>query len=327
MREDSKPDRKKGGVAPFFLSAFFAALTLGALCQGAQQQEVFRFAVEVRTVFIDVFVSRNGNPVTGLTASDFEILDDGILQELNLVDPQDVYLSAMLILDTSASLSGPKLTHLRKGAHAFLDRLKKKDEAGLMVFNQYCQLRQPIGADLRLLHESLDRPVRGGYTSLHDALYSGLKLVGKANGRPMVVLFTDGQDNSSWLSEKDLLDFARESEAIVHAIGIRSPTVPSSDDRPAHKASQSSGSLDRAESLLRAITGITGGRDWYVDSSAGLEQVFLQVLEEMETRYLLRYQLTGAPKQGWHELEVKLKKRNGETIRARPGYMVTPRTN
>jgi VWFA-related protein len=171
----------------------------------------------------------------------------------------------------------------------------------------------------------LDQPVHGGYTSLHDALYTGLKLVGKADGRPMVVLFTDGQDNSSWLTERDLLDCARESEAIIHAIGIRSSDEPSPGDDLAVQSNQSSGSLDQAEHLLRGITSVTGGRDWYADSSAGLEQVFLQVLEEMETRYLLSYQLTGAPKEGWHELEVKLKKRNRETIRARPGYMVTTR--
>lgn len=338
MHEYSKsaePTRGKKGTGTFlgsfprekwYLCPFFLAVLLGAPHQETQSTDVFRFGVEVRTVFIDVFVSRDGSPVTGLTAGDFEIRDDGILQELDLMDPQDVFLSAMLILDTSASLSGPKLTHLREGAHAFLRRLKKKDEAGLMMFNQYCHLRQPIGADLDSLHESLDQPVHGGYTSLHDALYAGLKLVGKADGRPMVVLFTDGQDNSSWLTEKDLLDCARESEAIVHTIGIRS-TDPSSSGDSTVTPSGSSGSLDQAENLLRGITRVTGGRDWYADSSAGLGQVFLQVLEEMETRYLLSYHLTGAPKDGWHELEVKLKKRNGETIRARPGYMFAPRTN
>jgi hypothetical protein len=79
--------------------------------------------------------------------------------------------------------------------------------------------------------------------------------------------------------------------------------------------------LDQAENLLEEITKVTGGRVWYADSSAELEQVFLKVLEEMETRYLLSYQLLGVPSEGWHKLEVKLKKQKGETIRARPGYV------
>jgi VWFA-related protein len=304
-------------------------LILGALLQEAQAEKVFRFGVEVRTVFVDVFVSRDGNPVSGLTARDFEIFDNDARQEIDLVDPQDVFLSAMLILDTSASVSGPKLAHLQKAAHAFLRRLRKKDEAGLMMFNQYCHLRQAMGEDLRLLHVALDHPTRGGYTGLHDALYTGLKLVGEARGRPMVVLFTDGKDNASWLTDRELLDVARESEAIVHVIGIKpSDELPATNGSAKQKgSSRYSDSADRAEDLLRDLAGATGGRVWYAKTSAELEQVFLKVLEEMETRYLLSYQLVGAPEEGWHELDVKLKKQKGETIRTRLGYMVITTEN
>ncbi len=301
------------------------SLVLGALLQQeAPSESVFRFEVEVRTVFIDVFVSRDGSPVRGLTANDFEIVDQGAPQQLDLVDPQDIFLSVMVVLDTSSSVSGSKLAHLREAAHAFLRRLKEKDEAGLMMFHQYCHLRQAMGGDIRFLHESLDQPTQGGYTSIHDALYTGLKLVGEAEGRPMVLLFTDGEDNSSWLTEKELVNVARESEAIVHVIGLKSSNELSTiedSDRKKKKLNHST-SLDQAEDLLEEITKVTGGRVWYADSSAELEQVFLKVLEEMETRYLLSYQLLGVPSEGWHKLEVKLKKQRGETIRARPGYLV-----
>jgi hypothetical protein len=66
---------------------------------------------------------------------------------------------------------------------------------------------------------------------------------------------------------------------------------------------------------------------WYADSSANLEEVFLKVLEEMETRYLLSYQLHGSPEPGWHELKLKVKRRDGTSLRARPGYMVFPENN
>ncbi len=301
-------------------------LVLGALLQQETPPEnVFRFEVEVRTVFIDVFVSRDGSPVRGLTANDFEIVDQGAPQQLDLVDPQDIFLSVMLVLDTSSSVSGSKLAHLREAAHAFLRRLKEKDEAGLMMFHQYAHLRQAMGGDIRFLHESLDQPTQGGYTSIHDALYTGLKLVGEAEGRPMVLLFTDGEDNSSWLTEKELVNVARESEAIVHVIGLKSSnervTSTIEDSGGKKKSLNHSNSLNQAENLLEEITKVTGGRVWYADSSAELEQVFLKVLEEMETRYLLSYQLLGVPSEGWHELEVKLKKQRGETIRARPGYV------
>jgi Ca-activated chloride channel family protein len=141
----------------------------------------------------------------------------------------------------------------------------------------------------------------------------------------MVLLFTDGEDNSSWLTEKELVNVARESEAIVHVIGLKSSnervTSTIEDSGGKKKSLNHSNSLNQAENLLEEITKVTGGRVWYADSSAELEQVFLKVLEEMETRYLLSYQLLGVPSEGWHELEVKLKKQRGETIRARPGYV------
>ena len=76
--------------------------------------------------------------------------------------------------------------------------------------------------------------------------------------------------------------------------------------------------------MLQKIAESSGGRAWFADSSADLKQFFLDVLEEMETRYLLSYQLLGAPPEGWHELDVKLENGKGE-VRARPGYMVTPK--
>jgi VWFA-related protein len=291
-------------------------LLLGLVFQETPQDTVYRFDVEVRTVFVDVFVSRDGRPITDLTANDFEILDQGKRQDLELVDPQTFFSSALLILDTSSSVSGPKLDHLRSAAHAFVRGLKEKDQAGLLMFNHYCHLRRDLGTDFDSLHEALDRPIRGGFTGLHDALYTGLKLVGESSGRPMVVLFTDGDDTASWLSEEEILDVAKESEAIVHIIGIRSSDKLSPKDAPGNQ------STARIDDFLNNVARTTGGRVWYADSSANLEEVFLKVLEEMETRYLLSYQLQGSPEPGWHELEVKIKRKSGTSLRARPGYMV-----
>ena len=243
-------------------------LGLGLVFQETPQ-EVYRFDVEVRTVFVDVFVSRDGRPITDLTANNFEIFDQGERQDLELVDPQTFFSSALLILDTSSSVSGPKLDHLSAAAHAFVSGLKQRDQAGLMIFNHYCHLRREMGRDFASLHDALDRPIQGGFTGLHDALYTGLKLVGESSGRPMVVLFTDGDDTSSWLSEKEILEVAKESEAIVHIIGIRSSEELSPKDAPDKR------SAARIDDFLNNVARTTGGRVWYADSSANLEDVFL----------------------------------------------------
>jgi VWFA-related protein len=303
------------------------ALLLGLALQQEQPEKVFRFAVDVHTVYIDVFISRGGQPLAGLTADDFVVLDNGVAQEIDIVDPQMVHWSVILLLDTSASVSGERLEHLRAAAHAFVDGLTIDDEAALMTFAGLWQLRQGFTRDIAALHGALDRPVQGGFTGLNDALYAGLKLAGEGTGRPMILLFTDGADNASWLTAKELLKLVRESEAVVHVVGIKSSlqTTLSSGDGVTLRAPKLRDGLDliNASDYLEKIASSSGGRTWSADTSADLSETFMKVLQDMESRYFLSYQVQGTPRDGWHDLEVKLKKKEGAEIRARTGYALT----
>lgn len=274
-------------------------------------------------------MTRDGKALTGLTASDFEVLDNDVRQQIDLVDPDIVPLSTLLLMDTSGSVSGERLEHLRSAAHAFVQGLEEKDEAALMTFAQDWQIPLDLSGDFDLLHTALDQPARGGLTSLHDALFAGLKLVEEGSGRPMILVFTDGLDNASWITEVELLDVVRESEAVVHAVGFESTAeLPIRNTgtgvtlRPG-VGPRSSDLPERARDLLERLSGETGGRAWYADSSANLKDVFLEVLNEMATRYLISYQIQAPVPPGWHELEVKLKNHDADELRARSGYMVT----
>jgi VWFA-related protein len=126
-------------------------------------------------------------------------------------------------------------------------------------------------------------------------------------------------DNASQLQESDLLDIVRASEAIVYAVGVRSREgVYLRGRRPTNSWSQ------RAGRFLERLTESTGGQVWFADSSADLKEAYLDILAEMETRYLLSYQPEGAQEQGWHEIKVKLKGRKAGAVRARSGYLFTP---
>jgi VWFA-related protein len=231
-------------------------------------------------------------------------------------------LSTMLLLDMSESVVGGKLDHLRAAAHAFVDELEGKDEAGLLTFTREMQLQTDPGSDFTSLHRSLEQPMVHGETGLHDTLYAGLKIVEARVGRPLVVLFTDGLDNSSWLTEAELLDVLKASDAVVYTIGV--------EPRP-EVALRSSGRTFRrraelpARQLLGSISRATGGRIWYVDSNTNIKDIFLRILIEMRNRYLLSYQPQGVGLDGWHDLEVRLKEHQVDEIRSRPGYLVGPR--
>jgi VWFA-related protein len=299
-------------------------LFLSLMLQQGPPEKVFRFTVDVHIVYIDVFISENDQAVTDLTADDFLVLDDGAAQQIDIVDPQTVHWSVILLLDTSDSLSGERLEHLRTAAHAFIDGLTIDDEAALMTFAGRWQLRQGFTRDLAALHGALDQPVQPGFTGLNDALYAAINLVGEGTGRPMILLFTDGADNASWLTGGELLEQVRASEAVVHVVGIKSKlqTTVRSGEGVTVRAPELRRGLDRvnADDYLEKIASSSGGRKWSADSSADLSDVFLRILRDMESRYLLSYQVEGTPESGWHEIEVKLKGRKGAEIRARPGY-------
>jgi VWFA-related protein len=294
------------------------------------EQQVYRFEVEVRTVYVDVFVTRNGKSVTGLTASDFEVLDNGVRQEVRLMDVDTMPMSVMLLLDTSGSVLGRKLAHLREAAHAIIGRLGEEDEVGLMSFSYEQQFLEPT-RDIGRVHEALNRSKLGGPTALYDALYSGLKLAEARPGRPLVLVYTDGTDNASLITASEVLDVVKESEAVVHAVSIRSRAGVTFQNTqaarltywrqfPAKVGPRGNSKFNDPDRFLEALTETTGGRVWYADSSEGLKSAYLRVFEEMATRYILSFEPKGVPKEGWHPLEVKLNDTKAVEVRARLGY-------
>ena len=134
----------------------------------------------------------------------------------------------------------------------------------------------------------------------------------------MVIVFTDGRDDLSWLSQAQVLRVARQSEAVVHVVAITPPfeevVKGASIMRPEREL------VEPADiRLVREIAEATGGRLWYAGLSAQLEPTFLRILAEMQSRYLLSFAPTGVARAGWHRLAVKVKGRKG-TVRSRTGY-------
>ncbi len=296
---------------------------LGWLLQEQQSEEVFRFEVEVKTVYLDVFVTQDGEPVKGLAAEDFDVSDNGVRQQVRLLDHSSLPLATMLLLDVSGSVEGSKLEQLRAAAHAFVEGLDPEDEVGLLTFTRRMQLRMEPSSNFTALHRVLLEPTEQGNTSLHDALYTGLKLVEARGGRPLVVLFTDGLDNMSWLDELEVLEVLKESDVVVYAVAVE-PGMGVSVRRGGR--SIRGRVLLEAKEYLSSVTGLTGGRVFHIDPGANFTEIFLRVLREMESRYLLSYEPAGVSLEGWHELKVDLRVDEADGIRARPGYLVrTPR--
>jgi VWFA-related protein len=277
------------------------------------------FGIGIETVSVDVSVTRKGTPVRGLRAEDFVVKDNGVQQGVEVVDREATPTTVLLALDRSASVSGSKLAMLRAAARAFLGELRPRDEAALLTFDHRIELRQEASTDRTSISSALDGLEPGGASSIMDALYLCLK-GGWGTGLPLVVLFTDGQDASSWMESEDVLRAARESTALLHVVGTENRGLQMT------RSSRGAGFAPAfAESgyvyLLRRIAEITGGRYWTVASGERLEATFRKVLEAANERYVLRYEPRGVARAGLHRLEVSVRLR-GADVRARQEYVI-----
>jgi VWFA-related protein len=282
----------------------------------AQAPPVFR--AEVELVYVDVSVTRKDAPVRDLVADDFVVTDNGVRQRVSLVDRESTLTTAVLALDLSASVDGAPLVGLRAAADAFLRGMAPRDEAALVTFSHWIELRQAPTTDRAAVSDALVKAEARGSTSVVDALYLCLKR-SWGSGRPIVILFTDGQDTASWLENDDVLQAARESKAVLYVVGTEGKGA-----RFTRSPTGAGYRVDHSEPdhvyLLRRVADLTGGAYWST-SLDRLKRVFLEVLEAANARYLLSYQPEGVARAGRHRLKVEVR-RKGASVRARREYVV-----
>jgi VWFA-related protein len=291
-------------------------LALALLSQDAAQ---FRISTDV--VQVDVFVGESGRAIRGLDAADFELYDDGNLQAIDAVSIESLPLSVVLALDTSASVKGPHLAYLRNAARQFVDGFSPADRAALLTFSHHLSLRSPLTSEVSSLQSALSRVEPGGATSWHDALFAALEILEPVRERTLVLLFTDGADTYSWLSEERMLPLVRRSNAVLYAVARSEETAMPDVRTTLGQARWREQQWQHAERtrLLRELAEESGGRLLETRSSERLEALFLEILAEVKTRYVLLFRPEPPIREGWHELEVRVK-RKGATVEARRGY-------
>jgi len=274
-----------------------AALTsmATAILLAQTPQTTFRTGVEV--VELDVSVTRGGRPVPGLDAADFALADNGVTQDVQSVTLDRLPLSVVLALDTSSSVSGDRLIHLVQAGQALVAALRDGDGAALLTFSHAVQLRVPMTGATGSIAPALAGLRGSGGTALRDAVHLALEMRPRDHTRLLVLVFTDGEDTASWLTEDAALETARRAGVVVHAVTVG------------------------ADAFLTRLVDASGGRTWSATSDRQLQELFTKALEEMRARYLLSYSPKGVRGTGWHQLKVRL--RNGRAdITARPGYYV-----
>src|SRR5919106_882489 len=177
------------------LPAFAAIAVLSLGFSLAAQEPTFRSGSRIVPSYVTVVDAVN-RLVTDLTRDDFEVLDNGRPQELTIFDNEVRPISVVVMLDTSISMTH-RLNDLYAGAEQFLMRLLPHDTATVGAFNDKIEFASSFTSDRNSLISALKRLDFGNETHLYDAVHASLDQLDKAEGRKVILLFTDGADFGS----------------------------------------------------------------------------------------------------------------------------------
>jgi VWFA-related protein len=181
----------------------------------------FRTGVELINVTATV-TDDQGRFISGLTAADFEVYEDGKLQTIQHFDSERVPVSLGITLDTSGSMVGEKIAAAQAAVNRFLyDLLGQNDEAFLYRFDSKPMLLHGWTEDLRMLGRVLGNVRPNGGTAMYDAVAVAVPLAQSGSRRKKaLVLISDGNDTSSQTGLDEVRQLIRETEVMVYAIGI-----------------------------------------------------------------------------------------------------------
>ncbi len=170
---------------------------------------------------VEVLVADGTRLVSGLTAADFDLRDAGVLQVVTQVDVEQIPLNVLVVLDTSGSVAGSRLSYLVRAVGTLREGLLPDDRVALLSFSSRVRLLAPLTQSHDQIRSALGSMKGSGATSLRDAVFAGLALREADPGRTLMLLFSDGADTASWLTATDVTEAAKRTDAIVYPVGIR----------------------------------------------------------------------------------------------------------
>ena len=296
----------------FRVSSWVCVITAlaGSLVLAQQpDQPVFRSSVRTVPIYATV-VDSSGRLVPSLERTDFSVVDNGKPAEIALFSNESQPFTAVVMLDTSASMTA-NLKLLNRAAEQFLLRLLPVDRAQVGAFNDKIQLSGTFTNDRDELIGALNDLYFGNPTRLNDGIAAGLDALKGIEGRRVVLVFTDGEDTSSRLGFKTVMERARDEEVMVYSIGLESEYFNGM------RVVRSRPSRD-----LRKISDETGGGYFELQRTDELSPTFTRVAQELRSQYLIGFAPVALDNRV-HKLDVKVNK-PGMTVRARRSYLAAP---
>ncbi len=261
-----------------------------------QRESAFRLDVNMVLVPVSV-VTPMGQQVTGLEKENFRLLEDKEEQMISHFGSEDAPLSMGIIFAASGSI-GPKLTKSRQAVSQFFKTANPQDEFFLIQFNDRPEMVSEFTTRLEEIQNRLTFTQAKGRTALLDAIYMGLNKMKQAKHQKRALLIiSDGGDNSSRYTEREIKNLVKEADVQIYAIGIYEPV--SSRGRTAEELA--------GPGLLQEVAEQTGGRQFPVENLNDLPDIAAQIGIVLRNQYVIGYIPKNQNKDGkWRRILVKL---------------------
>ena len=310
-------------VVPLLTVATFCAL------YGWQQQQqkppakqgedgsLAKFTADVRLVVCNAtVVDKAGHLITDLPRSAFTVLENGQPQEIRSFKREDVPVSLGLVIDNSGSMRD-KRAKVAAASLALVKDSNKDDEVFVVNFNDEAFLDLPhqkdFTNDITELEDALSRIDSRGGTAMRDAIRMSidhLKEKGHRSKKVLVVV-TDGDDNSSVISLENLVKASQQSEVLIYAVGLLS-------DEEKRAAA-------RAKRALIDLTTSTGGDSFFPKELAEVDRIAHEVAHDIRSQYTIQYAPSNQTMDGtYRKIQIQVNAPGKPTVRTRSGYYATP---
>jgi Ca-activated chloride channel homolog len=262
------------------------------------QAPTFSSGVDQVEVYATV-TDRAGEPVTGMAAVDFQLLEDGIPQAITTFAAGEFPLSIAIALDRSFSMARERLDLSKQAARSFIAALRPTDEVMVLAVGSEIEtVTAPVPAR-EAAGTRWDAIDAWGTTPLYDAAIQALAAIQARSGRRALLLISDGIDRDSRATAADFIERARESGVLVYPVAIGRTRPP----------------------VFSEVAAVSGGRSFFIDDPKALETQLARLARELRFQYLLGYAPTRAARDapGWRSIQVSVQ-RPDVRVRARDGY-------
>ena len=233
--------------------------------------------------------------VTGLGRENFQVFEGKKPQEIRHFSSEDTPVSVGIILDSSGSMKD-KMDRVREAVRQFCETANPQDEFFMITFADEPRLVSDFTSVPEEIEKELLFTQPKGRTALLDAVYMALGKMHEAKyGKKALLIISDGGDNHSLYSERDVKATAKESDVMIYGIGTFDRYVPTPEEW-------------RGPALLAEIAEPTGGRAFTIENVIELPAIASHIGKELRTQYVLGYRPEQMPKDGkWHKIQVKLR--------------------